>query len=144
MFLSAQPACSSLLLASPVLLKVPSGILSWFKSCFTCCLVIVFLGQHNAVGFFYPCDICTSSPLFALLVQPYKAIVCTLIAVQIPLDLISSSVSCAAVSTLTNCFYSAMCIPQLYEVQAEQNQSSSCSVSDASMVVFTIYLRKNE
>lgn len=57
-FLSAKPACSSLLLASPVLPKVPSGILSWFKSCFTSCSVIVFWGQHNAVrvfvGVFFP------------------------------------------------------------------------------------------
>ena len=84
-FLSAKPACSSMLLASPVLLKVPSGILSWFKSYFTCCSVVVFLGQHNAVGlfvFFFPYDICVLSPLFILLAQPYKVIVSTFIAMQ--------------------------------------------------------------
>lgn len=51
-FPSAKPACSSMFLASPVLLKMLSGILSWFESDFTCCSVIVFLCQHNAVEFF--------------------------------------------------------------------------------------------
>lgn len=141
-----------MLLASPVLLKVPSGILSQFKSYFTCCSVIVFLGQHNAVGLFgfFPYDIHVLSPLFDLLAQPYKAIVCTFIAMQMLLDLISSFVSYAAVSSLTNCSYSVIYILQLYEMQAEQNPSRNykmvrlfsgwCFYGGLLLTHFTIYL----
>lgn len=77
------------------------------------------------VGFFFPYDIHILRPLFILLAQPYKAIACAFIAMQMLLDLISFSASHAAVSTLTNCSYSVMCILQLYEAQAEQSQSSN-------------------
>lgn len=136
-FLSAKPACSSMLLASPVLLKVPSGILSWFKSYFTSCSVIVFWGQHNAmrllVGGFFPYDIHVLSPLFILLAQPCKAIACTFIAMQMLLDLISSPASYAPVSTLTNCSYS---VKWLF--------TECCFYGGLLLTLFTIYLGLGE
>lgn len=73
---------------------------------------------------------------------------------QMLLDLISFSASHAAVSTLTNCSYSVMCILQLYEAQAEQSQSSNykmvqlfserCFCDGLLLTLFTIYLGLGE
>lgn len=74
-------------------------------------------------------------------------------AMQMLLDLISSSASYAAVCTLTNCSYSVMCILQLHEVQAEPNQSrnykmvwlfSQCFFYGGLLILFTISLELKE
>lgn len=63
-----QPASPHRLLASPVLLKVPSGIMSWFKSYLTCCSVLIFWVSIMlwGWGFFPLCDICILSCHFIL------------------------------------------------------------------------------
>lgn len=73
---------------------------------------------------------------------------------QMLLDQISSSASYAAVSTLTNCSYSVMCILQFYEAQAEQNWSRTykmvwlftecCFYGGLLLTLFTIYLGLGE
>lgn len=67
-FLSAKPTISSRFLASPLLLKLPSGIVSLFKSYFTCCSVLIFWVSIMLWDWdFFPlCGICILSPPFIL------------------------------------------------------------------------------